>query len=231
MEESAAGMEEFVNWGELDFFGGASSGDAYRRGELGAANIRSGDEPGEVTNAPYPRLPPISQLITANIDWPQEVAGPTFGYGQVYHGQGRGHGYAHTPPHAGSSSTISSMPFLMIPPESSDESPTGSLADRSDYQSNSPSPSTSAILSITPPSSGSRGPKRRQVKNACTNCQRACKKCDSARPCLRCVRYGTAETCMDSERKQRPRGVKRGPYKKRGGGEGSKLSVEHVTNF
>lgn len=59
--------------------------------------------------------------------------------------------------------------------------------------------------------------KRRQVKNACTNCQKACKKCDDARPCLRCVKYSVQEECVDSQRKERKKGVKRGPYKKRDG--------------
>ena len=59
--------------------------------------------------------------------------------------------------------------------------------------------------------------KRRQVKNACTNCQKACKKCDDARPCLRCVKYGISEECVDSQRKERQKGIKRGPYKKREG--------------
>lgn len=59
--------------------------------------------------------------------------------------------------------------------------------------------------------------KRRQVKNACTNCQKACKKCDDARPCLRCVKYGISEECVDSQRKERKKGIKRGPYKKRDG--------------
>jgi hypothetical protein len=59
--------------------------------------------------------------------------------------------------------------------------------------------------------------KRRQVKNACTNCQKACKKCDDARPCLRCVKYGISEKCVDSQRKGRKKGMKRGPYKKRNG--------------
>ncbi len=57
--------------------------------------------------------------------------------------------------------------------------------------------------------------KRRQVKNACTKCQKACKKCDDCRPCLRCVRYGIADECVDSQRKERKKGIKRGPYKKR----------------
>ncbi|KAL1745450.1 hypothetical protein HDZ31DRAFT_73536 [Schizophyllum fasciatum] len=57
--------------------------------------------------------------------------------------------------------------------------------------------------------------KRRQVKNACTFCQKACKKCDEARPCLRCVRYGVPEHCVDSQRKERKKGAKRGPYRKR----------------
>ncbi|KAI8140293.1 hypothetical protein BJV82DRAFT_623436 [Fennellomyces sp. T-0311] len=58
-------------------------------------------------------------------------------------------------------------------------------------------------------------PKRKQVKNACTNCQKACKKCDDARPCPRCVKYGIAETCVNSVRKERKKGIKRGPYKRR----------------
>ncbi|KAK7043783.1 hypothetical protein VNI00_008395 [Paramarasmius palmivorus] len=57
--------------------------------------------------------------------------------------------------------------------------------------------------------------KRRQVKVACTSCQRACKKCDDARPCLRCVKYGISDECVDSQRKERRKGVKRGPYRKR----------------
>jgi hypothetical protein len=60
-------------------------------------------------------------------------------------------------------------------------------------------------------------PKRRQVKNACTNCQQACKKCDDARPCMRCVTYGLTDQCVSSPRKPRQRGIKRGPYKKRHG--------------
>jgi len=60
--------------------------------------------------------------------------------------------------------------------------------------------------------------KRTQVKNACTKCQKACKKCDQARPCLRCVKYGLGpEKCVDSQRKERKKGAKRGPYKKRDG--------------
>lgn len=54
-----------------------------------------------------------------------------------------------------------------------------------------------------------------QVKNACVNCQRACKKCDDSRPCQRCVKSNIQETCKDSTRKPRQRGIKRGPYKKR----------------
>ncbi|TPX43420.1 hypothetical protein SeMB42_g04733 [Synchytrium endobioticum] len=60
-----------------------------------------------------------------------------------------------------------------------------------------------------------RPQKRDQVKVACVNCQKACKKCDQGRPCQRCVRYGLMETCSDSVRKERMRGLKRGPYKRR----------------
>ena len=45
------------------------------------------------------------------------------------------------------------------------------------------------------------------------NCQRACKKCDDSRPCIRCVKYGVEESCTNSSRKERKRGVRRGPYK------------------
>ncbi|CAO3692468.1 unnamed protein product [Rhizopus stolonifer] len=57
--------------------------------------------------------------------------------------------------------------------------------------------------------------KRSQVKNACVNCQKACKKCDDGRACQRCVKFGIADTCVDSPRKQRKKGFKRGPYRKR----------------
>ncbi|KAJ2002072.1 hypothetical protein GGI04_003492 [Coemansia thaxteri] len=75
----------------------------------------------------------------------------------------------------------------------------------------SPSPSSSDGTGV---GEGSMA-KRAQVKNACVHCQRACKKCDSGRPCQRCVRYNLADTCVDSKRKPRMRGIKRGPYKKR----------------
>ena len=47
------------------------------------------------------------------------------------------------------------------------------------------------------------------------NCQRACKKCDDCRPCQRCVRYHLEESCQNSARRERKRGVRRGPYKRR----------------
>ncbi|ORX57404.1 hypothetical protein DM01DRAFT_1401702 [Hesseltinella vesiculosa] len=58
-------------------------------------------------------------------------------------------------------------------------------------------------------------PKRKQVKNACVNCQKACKKCDEGRPCQRCIKYGLSDSCQDSVRKERKKGIKRGPYKRR----------------
>lgn len=45
------------------------------------------------------------------------------------------------------------------------------------------------------------------------NCQKACKKCDDCRPCSRCVKYGIENNCVDSSRKERRKGVKRGPYR------------------
>ncbi|KAJ7350389.1 hypothetical protein DFH08DRAFT_108673 [Mycena albidolilacea] len=87
-----------------------------------------------------------------------------------------------------------------------------------DSPTSDPFQSSPASLHIYPslPTSPTVRLKRSQVKNACTNCQKACKKCDPARPCLRCVKYRfTPEECVDSQRKERKKGVKRGPYKKR----------------
>ncbi|CEP13016.1 hypothetical protein [Parasitella parasitica] len=57
--------------------------------------------------------------------------------------------------------------------------------------------------------------RRSQVKNACVNCQKACKKCDDGRACQRCIKLGITDTCVDSPRKERKKGFKRGPYKKK----------------
>ncbi|GES92838.1 Zn(2)-C6 fungal-specific transcription factor [Rhizophagus clarus] len=48
-----------------------------------------------------------------------------------------------------------------------------------------------------------RNTKREQVKCACVNCKKSCKKCDDERPCQRCIRLNIAETCKDSIRKER----------------------------
>ncbi|KAI0331756.1 hypothetical protein GY45DRAFT_1345131 [Cubamyces sp. BRFM 1775] len=66
-----------------------------------------------------------------------------------------------------------------------------------------------------PPPQPAPKPKRKQVKMACTNCASACKRCDEARPCERCIKYGLAETCVDGVRKERKKGIKRGPYKRK----------------
>ncbi|TFK38194.1 hypothetical protein BDQ12DRAFT_124445 [Crucibulum laeve] len=58
-------------------------------------------------------------------------------------------------------------------------------------------------------------PKRKQVKMACTNCAAACKRCDEHRPCERCIKYGISESCVDGQRKERKKGIKRGPYKRK----------------
>lgn len=67
----------------------------------------------------------------------------------------------------------------------------------------------------SPAAAGGPRPKRKQVKMACTNCATACKRCDEVRPCQRCVKYGIQESCMDGVRKERQKGIKRGPYKRK----------------
>ncbi|KAJ3224963.1 hypothetical protein HK099_007592 [Clydaea vesicula] len=74
---------------------------------------------------------------------------------------------------------------------------------------------------ITPPQSidyhllAEDAKKRVQVKKACANCQKSCKKCDEIRPCQRCIRLGEEASCIDTVRKERRKGTKRGPYKKK----------------
>ncbi|KAG1748354.1 uncharacterized protein EDB91DRAFT_876156 [Suillus paluster] len=66
-----------------------------------------------------------------------------------------------------------------------------------------------------PPQTNFQRVKRKQVKMACTNCANACKRCDEQRPCERCVKYGIPESCIDGVRKERQKGIKRGPYKRK----------------
>nr|GAT58001.1 predicted protein [Mycena chlorophos] len=79
-----------------------------------------------------------------------------------------------------------------------------------------PVPGPSKLIPIVPEPAPTPPPKRRQVKRACTKCAKSSKGCDDSRPCRRCVRYGFGiEECVDSPRKERKKGTKRGPYKKR----------------
>ncbi|CDH52258.1 hypothetical protein RO3G_16326 [Lichtheimia corymbifera JMRC:FSU:9682] len=66
-------------------------------------------------------------------------------------------------------------------------------------------------------------PKRKQVKNACTNYRKS----------PRCIKYGIADTCVNSVRKERKKGIKRGPYKRRqkeGGSSTSRKGDEQLVN-
>ncbi|EMR10593.1 hypothetical protein PNEG_01298 [Pneumocystis murina B123] len=57
--------------------------------------------------------------------------------------------------------------------------------------------------------------KRCQVRNACVNCQKSNKKCEEVRPCSRCIKNHLVDSCTNSKRKKRQKGIKRGPYKRR----------------
>ncbi|KAG9313355.1 hypothetical protein JVU11DRAFT_5670 [Chiua virens] len=80
----------------------------------------------------------------------------------------------------------------------------------------------------TPPASNGQRPKRKQVKMACTNCANACKRCNEARPCERCVKYGIQNTCVDGVRKERQKGIKRGPYKRKNKSNGGNSDTSFV---
>ena len=57
--------------------------------------------------------------------------------------------------------------------------------------------------------------KRHQTKLACTWCRKLSKKCDTQRPCGRCVQFNRCSECVDAPpRKPRAKGVDRGTYKK-----------------
>ena len=47
--------------------------------------------------------------------------------------------------------------------------------------------------------------RRVQVKLACINCRKSCKKCEEKRPCSRCVSMGIPEKCIDAPRRERRR--------------------------
>lgn len=79
-------------------------------------------------------------------------------------------------------------------------------------ESSNLAPSAESQL-LSPVTSSVSGKKRRQVKSACVNCRKACKKCEEQRPCQRCVRLGIQSSCVDYQRKPREKGIKRGPYR------------------
>jgi len=65
----------------------------------------------------------------------------------------------------------------------------------------------------------------------CTNCANACKRCNEARPCERCIKYGIPESCVDGVRKERQKGIKRGPYKRKNKTADGEASFEGTVFF
>ncbi|KAF0504120.1 putative fungal zinc cluster transcription factor [Gigaspora margarita] len=88
---------------------------------------------------------------------------------------------------------------------------------------------TPLIGQVSQPANGVK-PKRQQVKNACVNCQKACKKCDDGRPCQRCIKYELTDSCKDSIRKERKKGIKRGPYKRKQPTEGGATNTNTASS-
>ncbi|KAI9104949.1 hypothetical protein DFS34DRAFT_222116 [Phlyctochytrium arcticum] len=124
----------------------------------------------------------------------------------------------------GPTSTTAAAANTIISSSSSGSNTSGSNQSNSNSEAdgkkrrNSNSTTTgenAAATTTTPADQDSPAKKRKQVKNACVNCQKACKKCEMARPCPRCVRYGLQDSCHDSVRKERKKGVSRGPYKRK----------------
>ncbi|KAG6377374.1 hypothetical protein JVT61DRAFT_15170 [Boletus reticuloceps] len=80
----------------------------------------------------------------------------------------------------------------------------------------------------TPAAANGQRAKRKQVKMACTNCANACKRCDEGRPCERCIKYGIQDACVDGIRKERQKGIKRGPYKRKSRTTGTNTDASFV---
>ncbi|KAI9226204.1 MAG: hypothetical protein DHS80DRAFT_19109, partial [Piptocephalis tieghemiana] len=74
------------------------------------------------------------------------------------------------------------------------------MRERSDSTASS---SSLAHAQTAPPTQGWERPRRKQVRQACSNCQKASRGCDEARPCRRCVHRGLSDTCVNLPRKQR----------------------------
>ncbi|GLB42197.1 putative GAL4-like Zn(II)2Cys6 (or C6 zinc) binuclear cluster DNA-binding domain [Lyophyllum shimeji] len=115
-------------------------------------------------------------------------------------------------------------PYLPFPPADGSPAPAGENGQTAGappgFMMFQPPPGMVYYPAQTPvytnqPQNGQPRPKRKQVKMACTNCATACKRCDERRPCERCVKYNMAETCVDGQRKERKKGIKRGPYKRK----------------
>nr|GAT44635.1 transcriptional factor [Mycena chlorophos] len=64
----------------------------------------------------------------------------------------------------------------------------------------------SPTTSSAPPRMRSResrdGPKKKKASRACAHCQKAHLTCDDSRPCQRCIKRGTADTCTEGHRKK-----------------------------
>jgi len=118
------------------------------------------------------------------------------------------------------------VPFLpsfptTIEPSQLVSSPSAGQSSPSSSQTSSPSRMSSPSGSESDTSCSSKRQKhdghikRHQTKLACTWCRKLSKKCDTQRPCGRCVQFNRCSECVDAPpRKPRAKGVDRGTYKK-----------------
>lgn len=151
------------------------------------------------------------------------------------------HSHSYPIPHQYHPSSATSSSYSYIPASATSVVPSNILVNNAPPSTSSkpttdqdvkPStdPSTSKDSVIIDPTTGQVRPKRKQVKNACQSCQKACKKCDSGRPCARCVKYGLEDSCRDSIRKERKKGIKRGPYKRHNKGKNAAANATMEQN-
>ncbi|KAJ9477997.1 Transcription activator of gluconeogenesis ERT1 [Pseudozyma hubeiensis] len=62
--------------------------------------------------------------------------------------------------------------------------------------------STAGTPALSSASKETSSSKRKKANRACLHCQKAHLTCDDSRPCVRCVKKGLAESCMDGHRKK-----------------------------
>lgn len=116
-------------------------------------------------------------------------------------------------------SPLSSSPGSPLTPSSSSDFPDSdsmpSPRQRRQYKRRSSTTTATSAAHPHSPYNTDDHSKRHQTKLACVWCRKLSKKCDTQRPCGRCVQFDRCSECVDAPpRRARAKGIDRGAYKK-----------------